>query len=141
MKHKIAIAALTTILIIYLGLFCRHPIIAGFGIILGVLLGRLLPRATGIIILALIGFELGLLTPNTATAQGIIFWHPWYLHPAHQAYTITPYGGLNYRTQWINYPPPDTSWGYRQGRPRAKDFGIRGHQLTHPNPRSLYRPQ
>ena len=57
-------------------------------------------------------------------------------------YRITPYGGTNYRTGWTNYRPRDTSWGYRQNRPRAKDLGIKGkHKYTHPNPRSLYRPR
>ena len=55
-------------------------------------------------------------------------------------YRHGPYGGYNYRRAWTNYKVPDTSWGYRTSRPRAKDVGIHGpHKYGNPNPRSLYR--
>ena len=84
--------------------------------------------------------------------------HNWYYHHYHKPYTINrtpaharytthppyhyqnkPYGGYNYRPWFTNYPPADTSYGYRTHRPTARQLGITGQKLSNPNPRSLYR--
>ena len=110
-----------------------------------------LPRQTLAILLILILLALS----AQSSAQQINWYYPitnhplvwttpahnrtWNNHDSHN-YIIQPYGGYDYRPGWTNYRPLDTSWGYRQNRPRAKELGIRGpHKLTHPNPRSLYR--
>lgn len=62
-----------------------------------------------------------------------------YSHYPRQSTWIYYYRPYN-RKGWTNYRVQDTSWGYRRGRPRASDLGIRGpHKYGHPNPRSLYR--
>lgn len=93
---------------------------------------------TALLIIAIIFF-----TPTSTSAQTWSYWNygPGYsiTRPQYPQYYHGPYGGGHYRPGWTNYRVPDTSWGYRTHYPTARELGIRGHRLGHPNPRSLYR--